>query len=874
VLNELGIEPGQPLKQLEHQILTQDATLELSGPTRLTAVPVAQPALPGPLVPTPPFPFVGRGGELAVLRALLERTAGGEGSLALLGAEAGGGKTRLLREFAHEAAAEGVLVCYGISDAAVSTPYQPLREWLEFLLRVCQPDSLLECLGAEGKSLTRLVPELARLTGGAAAPAGDPESDRYVLQSAAAGLLGRLSERQPLLLVADDVHWSDSETLLLLRRLARTAPETRLLVVAAYRDRGEKLDRGFTDTLSDLSRLDASTWLALGGLSAEEMGAFVRASSEREASAELTSALGELTGGTPLFLCELWRELRESGAVEEGDGGLRLSRPLDELRGPERIGELVRQRLSRLTPESGGLLELAAVAGPRFELRVLAEAAGLEPPRLASALEETIRTGFVEELSEPAATGRFTHELVRRDVYDRVIGIRRGRLHLQVGEALERIHQADPAGVLPALAHHFTQAAAVAGAERGVDYNLRAGRAALAAGALAEGATRLQTALELGIGDARERARVQGELSYPLFESGRGAEAAALLEEGVETATALGERALAARLQVELGLQRWRSDPGWDAVEMQRLAAQAIETFGEVDDQSGLANAERLLGLSLSAQGRLSEGFAAHERSLAHADAAGDRVARRRNIAPLGAAFCWGPTPVPEGIRRCEELRAVYRDDRVLEAVLTRFLSLLYAMAGRPEDALESARASSRVLDALQEGTQSLNLQRFVATALELAGDRAGAEREWTARWLRFRDLAGDAPDQDSVVAAAELAGFYCDEGRWEEAADLLAFDRDVAHRWHLTQQIVRARIAAYRGEHTDALALIGDVVERAEHGGHLTVRGQAQVALAEVQRAAGSGAEAAAAEARALALFEEKGNVAAADRLRSTLSA
>ena len=373
--------------------------------------------------------------------------------------------------------------------------------------------------------------------------------------------------------------------------------------------------------------------------------------------------------------------------------------------------------------------------------------------------------------------------------------------------------------MLPELAHHFTQAAPVAGAERGVDYNLRAGRAALAAGALAEGAARLQTALELGIADPRERARVEGELSYPLFETGRGAEAEALLEEGIETATGLGERGLAARLQVQLALQRWRSDPGWNAVEMERLAEQAIETFRELGDQSGLANAERLLGLSIAGQGRISESLAAHERALAHADAAGDQVARRRNIASLGAGLCIGSTPVAEGIRRCEELREAYRDDRVLEAVLTRFLSLLYAMAGRSEDALESARASSRVLDELQERTQSLNLQRFVAAALELAGDRAGAEREWTARWLRFRDLAGNAPDQDSVVAAAELAGFYCDEGRWEEAADLLAYGRDVAHRWHLTPQVVRARLAAHRGEHAEALTLIGRVVERAGRG-------------------------------------------------------
>jgi len=273
-------------------------------------------------------------------------------------------------------------------------------------------------------------------------------------------------------------------------------------------------------------------------------------------------------------------------------------------------------------------------------------------------------------------------------------------------------------------------------------------------------------------------------------------------------------------------------------------------------------------------QGRLGEGTAAHERGLAHADAADDKVARRRNIASLGAGLCLGSTPVAQGIRRCEELRDTYRDDRVLEAVLTRFLSLLYAMAGRSQDAREAARASSRVLDELQEGTQSLNLQRFVAAALELAGDRAGAEREWTARWVWLRDLAGNAPDQDSVLASAELAGFYCDEGRWDEAAELLAYSRDVAHRWHLTQHLVRARLAAHLGEHADALALIGPVVERAERAGFLTMRGHVQATLAEVYRAAGELAEADAAAARAIALYEQKGNVAAAERVRSAVTA
>ena len=131
---------------------------------------------------------------------MLERAEGGEGSLVLLTGEPGAGKTRLVRTLAHTAAGHGALVLYGVSDAVVSTPYQPLREWLAFLLRVCRPETLEEALGSEGGQLARLVPELEQL-GISATEAGDAEADRYLLQSAATKLLTRLSRAQPLLLL-------------------------------------------------------------------------------------------------------------------------------------------------------------------------------------------------------------------------------------------------------------------------------------------------------------------------------------------------------------------------------------------------------------------------------------------------------------------------------------------------------------------------------------------------------------------------------------------------------------------------------------------------------------------------------------------------
>jgi hypothetical protein len=139
------------------------------------------------------------------------------------------------------------------------------------------------------------------------------------------------------------------------------------------------------ETLADVSRLEGTTRLSLQNFGAAEVGALMSAAGSAETPTELAVAMKDLTGGTPFFLCELWRELRAGDAVEVSETGLRrLTRPLADLRGP---------------------------------------------------------------------TGRFTHELVRRAVYDRLPSLSRAQLHLQVGEALERLHRDDLDRVLPELAH-------------------------------------------------------------------------------------------------------------------------------------------------------------------------------------------------------------------------------------------------------------------------------------------------------------------------------------------------------------------------------------------------------------------------------------
>jgi DNA-binding SARP family transcriptional activator len=875
-LDELGLEPGAALKQLERQILTQDVALQVSR-TRLLAS--ERVPLPGALVPTPPFPFVGRKAELAKLRALLERAEGGEGGLVLLAAEAGGGKTRLVRELAHEAAARGVLVLYGASDAAVSVPYQPLREWLEFLLRVCDPEALAECIGDHGEMLSLLAPELERLTGTPSPPA-DPESDRYLIQSAAVELLHRVSRLQPLLLVADDIHWADGETLHLLRRLVRTAPEVRMLVVTTYRDRAEEIGPALSDTLADLSRLDGVIRLSLGGLGADDVSAFISASTGAEASGELASAMGELTCGTPLLVCELWRDLRESGAVEVADTGVQLTRPLDELRGTERLADVVRQRLSRLAPQTAAAVELASVAGPRFELRVLAEAAGLDGEVIAATVSEAIRKGFVEELPEAVPACRFTHELVRRVVYDRVTGTDRARLHLSVGEALERLHRADSAPVLPELAHHFTIAAPIAGPERGVDYNLRAGDAAITAAAFDEAAARLSSALELGIADPQERARIHVELAYVLQETGRVVEAEAMLAASLDAETGLEERGHAARVLIQR-VAHEMYDPGADSTHMQKLAEGALETFAELGDPRGLAHAGRLFALTVRRQGRMAEACAALEQALAHANASGNRRMRRTATASLAFALCDGPAPVADAMRRCEELLQASKDDPMLEAGVGRCLSTLLAMAGRSDEASALVARTSLVLDRLGSMNTSFTHRRAAAETKELVGDRAGAEQELVAAWQWFRDLRDPVPDARAMQLAYLLALHYCEDGRWDDAERVFAYGRgapEPASDSYRSEAVLglaaRARLAAHRGELAKAVTLAERAVERATTTDVLNLRARLWLVLAEVRRTSGAMAEADAALAAAIELYEAKGNIAAAEPLRAAAAA
>ncbi len=535
--------------------------------------------LPGPLRVNPSFPFAGRAGELATLGMLLPRGEGQGLQVALIGGEAGSGKSRLVREFAREAADRGALILYGACDSVVRRPYRPFVEALEQLVRDSEPSVLRAELGPEGGELTRLLPELPLAVGQLAAPvAADPDTERHRLHSAVDDLIGAVSRRQPLVLVIEDLHWADTPTLLMLRHLARGAPDARALLVSTFRDTEAEVPPSLSSALADLRRVEGLARLRLTGLSTDEVSEFVARASGAQPGREadgLARVMHDLTAGNAFLMTELWRSL---GEAELEERATRLAGAAS----PEGVREVVDQRVALLSTYTIAVLELAAVAGPEVELEIVA-ASGLGDAELREALAEAAAHGMIEELETRRLAYRFTHELVRRALYDRIPGLRRAELHLLVAETLERGRTADDTRGLAELAYQFGAAAAIDGPGRASEYALLAGRAAFAALDFDEAEALLSSALELGIEDPRRRAEAQLELGEARFRAGRSDAALDAYRAAAQIAREVDDAELLARSAIGFEDACWRpgiTDEG--AVELLEEADRALADDSEL----------------------------------------------------------------------------------------------------------------------------------------------------------------------------------------------------------------------------------------------------------------------------------------------------
>jgi DNA-binding CsgD family transcriptional regulator/tetratricopeptide (TPR) repeat protein len=731
--------------------------------------------LPDPLRSTSISPFVGRAAELEKLRTMMPRAEGERRRVVLLAGEPGAGKSRLAREFAAQVATDGVLVLYGACDAVVRTPYGPFVEALEHLVRVIDGAQLRSALGSGGGELTRLLPDLPAQVIGLAQPMqADADTERHRLHTAVADLLANVSRARPILLVLEDGHWADATTLLLLRHLARSAWSARLLILATFRDSEADVPAELSETLADLRRSDDVVRMRLEGLSGAEVSDLVSRAAGSDPDPddpelhELATTIHDLTAGNAFLVCELWRAAVETGIVEVAAGQVRVTRPLSEFGTPESVREVVSQRLSRLGPRTIELLELAAAAGPEFELEPVRRAAGIAEPQLLAALEEAVGSGMIEELHAPRLLAcRFTHEIVRRALYDRLSRLRRAELHLRVGEALEGTG-AGSDRVLADLAHHFGAAAPFGGTERAIDYNLRAARAASAALAFDDAAMRLRTAIEIGIESEPERAGALLELGAASHRAGKATDALDAFASAAEIARALDSGELLARAAIGYEDACWR--PGVirpDAIEFLEEALEAVDVSSDELRIGLLAGLSRALNFA----GERARGALVRDNAIALARRHEDRAGLARVL--VGSFWARGTTPLEEILSMLTEARDLAQElgDAELHTDAMAWRVPTFVALGD----LDSARAEVIVLREMAEHTA----QPFMNHVAEHSGSAialcdgnladaeamAGRSHDW-ARLLTGRDASG--------THGIQMFGVRREQGRLAELAPVI----------------------------------------------------------------------------------------------------
>ena len=754
-------------------------------------------------------PLAGRHAEFGALVSEYHATCRGETRVAVVLGEVGIGKTRLVCEFLAWAKARGADVLEGEAAEGGGLPYGPVdgatRPRIE---RERAPDDLLEDVWLS--ELSRLLPELKeRYPDLPSSPSGEREMAKGALFEAIARLVGTLASRAPVVLFLDDLEWADAATLEMLdyagKRWAEQGAPVLLLIAARPGEPG--VSSAFERWLSSLGRKLPMRSLTLGPLGHEEVEGLLwrlaRAESKpagppeepgdsngREPSlGSFGEWLAAETGGQPFYLVETLKALLEDGKLvvrsrADGELGVEVGPALragSDLRGllPPNVREVIRARLSRLSPAASDLLMAAAVLERGFDFESLTAVAGLGEAEGLRGLDELIErhllreeagSGAASPLLYPGATYSFSHEKIWQVAYTEAGYARRGVLHRRAFEVLEERGAPPPAE----LARH-----ALAGglAEPAFRYSVAAGDAAMEVFAVKDSIEHYERARDL-LAEVRTGGRQPTEPSIPDLEHlyiqlGQAYEMAVELGKAraaYETLLALGRELGEARLEVValnhlaiLSFQQPETDPARARTlleEARRVAAEAGLVEALVETECNLADVMTYWA-----------GDYEHSSSLAQKAVTSARTLERPDLV---ARALWALARLEMFRGRLEE-SAAYAEEG---AALSR------EMAERPAPHMllpSMLAAGMGLMASWRVGTKYMELQCFRI----LAYDRIfqGRLQEGIRIAREALGISRELHERTEAIGAWALSLGLCEIGEYEEAIDLCRRGTELARK-------------------------------------------------------------------------------------------
>jgi DNA-binding SARP family transcriptional activator len=758
--DELGLEPGAELRDLQTAVLRQDPGLTWSAPAAPPGQPPATTAAAGtsPGQGPGPWPLVGRTEELAGLVDLLGRAEQGVPSFAALVGEPGIGKSRLLAELAAVARSRGVHVLVGRCSQDEGAP--PLWPWA----------AVLDGLGL----------------GVPTEPGTADEGTRFRTWDDIVRSLESASHDRALLVLLDDLHWADVSSLRVLGLLLESVHAGRLLLVGTWRDKPQPTG-ALGAVAEQLSRRHGLRF-DLAGLDTDEVSEIVASVAHLHPSAVQADALRARTDGNPFFLLEYARL-----AGQEGD----LAALLAEENPPQGVADVVARRLERLPDEARATLVTAAVVGRHFDLATVTAAAGTDEDPVLDALDVAAAVGLVRE--DGVGRFRFAHALVRDTVYAGTSPTRRARWHARVAGALAGV-----AGREGEVARHW-HAAGPGHEGRAWRADRAAAREALRLYAFEDAVEFLSAALVALAEDPEAAARDEYDVLVDLATADKASGDWINLRPVVHRAIAVAEKLADDEALTRVALMT-STDALWQSAHHGEVDEVMVAALRRSLDRLPTTDSELRCRTMLSLAGELYYGVSAQERDALAEEAVA--MARRIGDPALLMSACqnafvstWRPATLTRRVELAEEALAIAQ--RLGDARALTYAQTVRAVAAaelgdadRMESLAGAARAAAEeqrnlyalvVLDSLQIPWLAMRGEHERAEELmahlEATGARMGlaqqgdavagaffATRMWRGEYEQILGVLQDVLDANVLPVDAALLSLLIRVGRLDEA--------------------------------------------------------------------------------------------------------